>query len=389
MLTATSTGGQEAAAELPETPNTKLYARIERAIIKVHSIFGAPLHPVVSGIGPGSGWGIGLGYNAPSRGPWHASAKAVFALNDNWVTEGIVGYRARRAEVESFARWRQLTRVDYFGSGPNSQLFNRTSFSYRDPVVGAHGKFRVTPAVTIGGRVEEIWPYANEGRRLPSIESRFFPADAPGLFVRPRYGRYQGSVDIQLPAAAGDAFYQGTRTRATYAIYDHQDADAFNFRRFDIEAKQVFGGFAAHHRLTLSGWAATLTADAGQQIPFFMQPTLGGKSSIRGVHEDRLGSDGTEATLRGYRDLRFRDRNLLLLQAEYRVPLWGPIDGTLFADAGKVARTQSEVDLNDLRRDVGFSLSVMKGWSTWARVDVGFGSGEGARVFFSLGELTP
>ena len=129
--------------------------------------------------------------------------------------------------------------------------------------------------------------------------------------------------------------------------------------------------------------------DAGQDVPFYLQRTLGGKSEIRSVHDDRLGSDGTEATLRGYRDLRFRDRNLLLLQAEYRVPLWGPIDATLFTDAGKVAAVRSDLDLNDLRRDVGFSLSIMKGWTTWARVDVGFGSGEGTRVYFSLGDLTP
>ena len=389
ILIARSIGGQETPAELPVTPNTKLYAKIERTIIKIHSVFAAPLHPVIGGVGPGGGWGIGLGYDAPGRGPWHTHAKAVVALNDYWVAEGIVGYKVRRAEFEAFARARELTRVDYFGSGPNSNLFNRTSFSYRDPVVGAHGKFRAAPWLTLGGRAEEIWPYARAGRRLPSIESRFFPNDAPGLFSQPLNGRYQGSVEVQVPAGAGDAFYQGTRTRATYAIYDDQDTEAFNFRRFDIEAKQVFAGFAAHHRLTLSGWASRLMVDAGQEIPFFLQPTLGGKSAIRSVHEDRLGSDGTDATLRGYRDLRFRDRNLLLLQAEYRVPLWGPIDGTLFADAGKVARTRSELDLNDLRRDVGFSLSIMKGWSTWARVDVGFGSGEGTRVFFALGGLTP
>ena len=129
--------------------------------------------------------------------------------------------------------------------------------------------------------------------------------------------------------------------------------------------------------------------DAGQDVPFFLQPTLGGKSEIGSIHDDRLGSDGTDATLRGYRDLRFRDRNLLLVQAEYRVPLWGPIDATAFADAGKVAPSRSELDFTDLRRDVGFSLSIMKGWEPWARMDVAFGSGEGVRVFFSLGDLTP
>ncbi len=392
MLLANSMGAQEAPADLPETPNTKLYARIERTIIKIHSVFGAPLHPVIGGVGPGGGWGAGIGYDAPGRGPFHASAKALYTWKNYWLAEAIAGYKGRRGELEAFARAREMNRLDYYGPGPNSQLFDRTSYAYRDPVVGAHGKFRFAPWLTFGGRFEEIWPYARAGKRLPSIESRFLlSGEAPGLFSQPLYGRYQGSAELELPASAGDAFFQGTKTRATYAIYDDQDTEEFNFSRLDLEAKQVFAGFGAHHRLTLSGWAAMLMVDldGGQLIPFSLQPTLGGKSAIRSVHEDRLGSDGTDATLRGYRDLRFRDLNLLLLQAEYRVPLWGPIDGTLFADAGKVAITRSDLDLNDLRKDVGFSLSIMKGWSTWARVDVGFGSGEGTRVFFTLGELTP
>lgn len=389
VLGATSLGGQEAPAPLPVTPNTKLFGKIERAVIKLQSVFGRPLHPVISGVGPNGGWGAGLGYDAPGRGPWDFNAKAVYTWNNYWVAEAIAGYKNRRAEFEAFARAREMEELDYFGSGPASNLFNRTSFSYRDPVVGAHGKFRVTPWLALGGRLEEIWPYARSGNRLPTIEQIFFPGDAPGLFVQPLYGRYQGSVDVHIPGGVGDAFYQGTKTRATYAIYDDQDTEQYNFRRFDIEAQQVFAGFGAHHRLTLSGWAATLTADAGQIIPFSLWPTLGGKSAIRSVHEDRLGSDGTDATLRGYRNLRFRDRNLVLLQAEYRVPIWGPVDATVFADAGKVARTRSELDLTDLRRDVGFSVSLMKGWATWARVDVGFGSGEGTRVFLTLGELTP
>ena len=390
MLLATSSlTAQEPAAELPVTPNTKLYAKIERTIIRIQSAFGRPLHPVISGVGPGGGWGAGVGFDAPGRGPWDFSAKAVYTLNNYWLAEAIGGYKGPRAAFEAFARAREMDRLDYYGSGPNSQLSNRTSYAYRDPVIGAHGKFRVTPWLALGARFEEIWPYARSGDRLPTIETRFFPGDAPALFSQPLYGRYQGSVDFHLPAGAGDAFYQGTKTRATYAMYDDQDTEQFNFRRLDVEAQQVFAGFAAHHRLTLSSWASTLTAGAGQIIPFSLMPTLGGKSAIRSVHEDRLGSDGTDATLRGYRNLRFRDRNLLLLQAEYRVPLWGPIDATLFADAGKVAPTRSDLDFEDLRKDVGFSLSIMKGFSTWARMDVGFGSGEGTRVYFTLGELTP
>jgi hypothetical protein len=391
VLVPPSLSGQEVPAELPATRQTKLYATIERAVITIQSVFGRPLHPIISQVAPGGGWGAGLGYNAPGRGPWDVNAKAIYTLNKYWVAEAVAGYEDRRAKFEAFGRARDMTRLDYFGPGPTSNLFDRTRFRLRDPVVGAHGKYRITSWLALGGRVEELWPgvSAGRGRSVPSIEQRFLETDAPGLTAQPRFGRYQGAVDIHLPAAAGDAFYQGTRSRVTYAIYDDQELERFDFRRLDIEAQQVFAGFGAHHRLTLSGWTSTSMTDAGQEVPFYLQQTLGGKSAIRSVHEDMLGSDGTEATLRGYRNLRFRDRNLLLLQAEYRVPIWGPVDATVFADAGKVTSTRSDLDLSDLRRDVGFSLSIMKGWITAARVDVGFGSGEGTRVFFTVGELTP
>jgi hypothetical protein len=94
----------------------------------------------------------------------------------------------------------------------------------------------------------------------------------------------------------------------------------------------------------------TFTPD-GNEVPFFLQPTLGGKARLVSVHEDLIGSDGTRATLRGYRSLRFRDRNLLLLQAEYRIPIWGPFDTTVFIDAGKVAGRPADVNLADLRHD--------------------------------------
>jgi hypothetical protein len=389
-VTPATIGAQESATPQPVTPNTELYAKLERVVTAIQSVFGAPLHPIISAVAPGGGIGAGLAaYAPPGQGPWALSASAIYTLNEYRSAEGVAAFKNRRSQFEAFGRAREMNRLPYFGTGPKSQLFNRTSFAYRDPVIGADGKFRVTPWLALGGRIEETWPYSRSGRRLPSIEQLFFPSDAFGLFAHSRYGRYQGSVDIHIPGGAGDAFYQGTRTRTTYAIYDDQTDDLFNFKRVDVEAQQVFAGLAAHHRLTLSGWVSSSTPELGNVVPFPLMPTLGGKSSLHSVHDNRLGSDGTQATLRGYRDLRFRDRNLLLLQAEYRVPLGGPFDATVFADAGKVASVRSDLDLNNLRPDLGFSFSIMKGWETWARMDIGFGSGEGARLYFSLGELTP
>jgi hypothetical protein len=389
FVAAGSAKAQEVSPGAPEIPGAEMREKIEATVLSLKSTFERPLHPVVSGVAPGGGIGAGLGYDTPGRGAWGASARAIYTVNNYWLAQGTLGFKHRRGQFEAFGRAREMRRLDYFGSGPGSSLSNRTSYSYRDPVIGAHSGFRVTPWLTLGGRVEQIWPYARSGRRLPSIEQAFFPNDAPGLFSQPRFGRYQGSVEAHIPGGVGDAFYQGTRARTTYAIYDDRTLDLFNFTRLDLEAQQTFSGFAAHHRLTFSGWVSTSMIDDGQEVPFYFQHTLGGKSEIRSVHEHRLGSDGTDATLRGFRNLRFRDRHILLMQAEYRLPVWGPVDASVFADAGKVASVRSDLDLTQLRRDFGFSLSLMKPWSTAVRVDVGFGSGEGARVFFTLGDLTP
>ncbi|HJP60716.1 MAG TPA: hypothetical protein VJ865_11975, partial [Gemmatimonadaceae bacterium] len=320
---------------------------------------------------------------------WNASARAVYTVNQYWLAEGTFGFRKRRGEIEAFGRVRELNRLDYYGSGPASSLGNRTSYSYRDPVIGAHAGVKATPWLTFGGRVEQLWPRATAGQRAPSIDQVFSASEVSGLFARPRFGRYQGSVEVRIPGAVGDRFYQGTRARTTYAIYDDQTLEQFNFHRLDLEAQQQFAGFGAWHRLTLSGWLSTSTTDADQDVPFYLQNTLGGRSAIRSVNEHRFGTDGTDATLRGFRSLRFRDRHLLLMQAEYRMPIWGPIEATLFADAGKVAPVRSDLDFTNLRRDFGFSVSAMQSWSTVARVDVAFGSGEGARIHLSLGGLTP
>jgi hypothetical protein len=76
---------------------------------------------------------------------------------------------------------------------------------------------------------------------------------------------------------------------------------------------------------------------------------------------------------------------LLLLQAEYRFGVWGPLDATVFVDAGKAVSRAAELNLSSLHKDYGFSLNFMRGKAATARVDVGFGGGEGTHIFFDFG----
>ena len=74
-------------------------------------------------------------------------------------------------------------------------------------------------------------------------------------------------------------------------------------------------------------------------MPFFMLPSLGGSS-----------------TLRGYTSLRFRDRNSLLLQGEWRIMASRFLDSAVFFDAGKVTARRSDLDFDGLKHDYGFGL---------------------------------
>lgn len=367
-------------------PEAAIPPLLKSALCTISSVYHRPLHPIIRGIAPGGGLGAGFEYDGVFGGQWHASAGAAVTLRQSWSAEVAAGYRGTRARVEAYARMRDLPELGFFGLGIESDLADHSNYRLRDGVVGALASVRPAPWLTIGGRVEGIWPEVRAGRssRFPSIEAGFDESDAPGLTTQPQFVRSQASIDIVIPPGLGEAFYQGAKYRITYAIHSDRELDRFSFHRLDVEAQQRFALLGPLRRLTLHGWVSITDTDPGQEVPFYFQYTLGGTWNLRGVQEDLIGSDGTQATLRGFRHFRFRDRNLLLLQAEYRIPVWGPVDVSLFAEAGKVTSRRADLDLTDLKHDFGFSLSLMRGPATAVRVDVGFGGGEAVQVFFSL-----
>jgi hypothetical protein len=351
------------------------------------ALFNKPLHPVIKGVASTGGLGGGLQYEFPHEGRWETTTTALVTLRRYWSLQFDSAYRSERFQAEGYARMRHMTQLNYFGPGMESVLEDRTSFLMRDPVVGAVSSVRLGSWLSVGGRVEEIWPEIGSGRSptYPTLESRFSAADAPGLLEQPSFGRYQGFVELWAPDSVGQAFNQGGRYRISYGLYDDQQLDRYTFTRLEVEGQHKFAVFGPHRRLTLHGWIATTDTDAGNEVPFYFMPTLGGTGQLHTINEQLIGTDRSLATLRGFDNFRFRDRHLMLLQAEYRIPLWGPLDGSVFVDAGKVVRNRADLNLLNLKRDYGFSLSVMKGPVAVLRADVGWG-GEGVNVFLSFGK---
>jgi len=353
--------------------------------------FSKPLHPVVGGVASSGGVGFGVGYDSPDDERWYREGEAMVTVRRYWSLEGELGRRSlsKRSQIGAFGAIRHMGRLDYFGIGPNTVFENRSAFRLRETSVGTRGWFRPVPAVRIGGSVAAYMPDLGRGTHpsVPSIEEVFEPAAIPGFAAEPTFGRYRGFVELTHPGS--ETFggtdepngYRGSYQVALEAVRDH-DTGRHDFHRWETEVQQRIPGFKAGHRLTLHGFLAA--TNAGSDVPFYMLYTLGGSGGLKTFRPDLLGGDGTRSTLRGFRNYRFRDRDLVLMQAEYRLPIHRYVHTSVFVDSGQVAPRTSDL-FEDLRTTTGFSLSYVRNGRSLGRMDVGFGGGEGVQLFWSFG----
>lgn len=366
----------------------------QRAAETAQNLFEKPLHLTVSSVAPGGGLTFGVGY-APK--PWSGnrfftSMRASMSVKKYWITEGGVGWQNDGyARVELFGRVRHMTELGYFGLGTDTLRDDQTSFLMNERTVGATAWIKPEPRLKLSARVEEISSDLAPGLspRHPSIEARFDDGTAPGLLEQPSYFHAQAVVDVLHPPTADDLYTTGGDFRAAYGIFrGSTSTGSASFDRFEFEAQQHFALPKPSRRVTFRVWGSSTVADSGARVPFFMMQTLGGSGSLRAYQDPMIGGDDTQATLRGFTNYRFRDLNLMLLQAEYRMKLYGPIDLSVFTDAGKVGPRVADLNFRDVHHDYGFAISLMQKHKTAARFDFGFGGGEGMHVFFSVGKVT-
>jgi Omp85 superfamily domain len=352
--------------------------------------FSKPVHPVIGGVASNGGVGVGVGYNSPEDRTWYREAKAMFTLRRYWSLEGEFGRRSmsKRSQVAVFGAVRHMGRLDYYGIGPNTVRSDRAAFRLRETMVGSRGWVRPLPAVRLGGSISAYVPDLGRttSRSRRPIEGVFAETSVPGFAAEPTFGRYRGFVEFMHPVLDDtETLEDSTRYRGAYqvafeSVRDY-DTGKHNLHRWETEVQQRIPGFISGQRLTLHGFLASTNSTA--DVPYYLMYTLGGSSGLKSFRPDMLGGDGTLATLRGFQNFRFRDRNVLLMQAEYRIPVHRSVHTTVFVDAGQVAPRTSDL-FRDLHANTGFSVSYLRKGRTLGRMDVGFGGGEGVHFFWSF-----
>ena len=139
-----------------------------------------------------------------------------------------------------------------------------------------------------------------------------------------------------------------------------------SFQRIAADAEYYVPFLNRKRVLALRAGTELSYHDSDQIVPFYLQPTLGGPDDLR-----------------GYRRYRFRDNNLIRLNAEYRFEVNPGFDVAFFGDGGKVFERPGLINFSDLESSVGFGFRFKSRDSVVMRVDTGF-SHEGYQVWLRL-----
>ncbi|HYR44437.1 MAG TPA: BamA/TamA family outer membrane protein [Terriglobia bacterium] len=347
----------------------------ERTFTRIsHLIRHMPVSFQVGGLGPGAGPAIGSVLQSMSHGDR--------VLARLWGTGSIHGFYSAGTGVElrniskhalGFAleaSHADAPQLEYYGPGPNSSIHNRTNFRREDTLfdfrVGLRAQRHLALACRLGELLQNVGPGTN--RSLASTESVFGSAEAPGINVQSNFliGGCSAQVDLRdLPEDP----HKGTYAEATYDRYYAGSHDPFSFHLFSAVGEQYVPFFNRKRVIAIRAKTELSFHSGDQAVPFYLQPTL-----------------GSDTDLRGFRRYRFYDENSIALNGEYRWEINTGFDMALFVDGGKVFHRPGQISLSRLESSAGFGLRFKNRTSVVARLDTGF-SREGFQVWLKFGKL--
>ena len=273
-----------------------------------------------------------------------------------------------RVELWSDFRYRDYPQEDYFGPGENSSVDARTSYAIESTDIAGRALVRVVPWLRVGTDIGYFNPNLGPGKddNVPSIERLFGDGDAPGLVAQPDFLHHTLFAEVDYRDVRGNPS-RGGFYRAAFGTWEDVTLERYDHHRFDAEASQFFP-IRPKQVLALHMGLSYVNNETGQRVPFYFLPYVGGAN-----------------TLRGYREFRFRDENILFFNAEYRLRLHRFFHVAPFFDAGEVRGDWEDIGPLDLKTSYGIGFRGGTEERTFVRIDIGTGGGEGMRVFFKFG----
>jgi len=253
-----------------------------------------------------------------------------------------------RLTLGTMYRWQDFRAVKTFGEGPDSSEDALATYHLTSHNLVGYATVPLVRWLTLN---------ANAGALRPAVRFSRTP--------EPEFSHGEASLVADLRDFPNHPT-RGALVRLSASRFKDRDLGAFSFERYESEVAGFVPLAGARVVLAVRGWMVASETGAGQSVPFYLQPTLGGGHSLR-----------------SFSDFRFRDDNLLLANAEVRVAMFTHLDAVVFADAGNVAPRWRDLDLN--KQSFGAGLRFHTRRDTIGRADAAHGA-EGWRFTLSLSE---
>lgn len=328
-------------------------------------------YPRIGGLTTGGGFAGGVGYRK------HLFDDQLFVNTS--VAASIRGYKQfvaqasyptlwNRLEIGGMFRWNDFPQEDFFGIGNDSLSTQRSNYSLESTDVGGLVALKLRPWLRFGTEMGYFSPTLSPGTdpRFPSTELVFTDTEAPGLLEQPAYLYKTLFVEIDYRDQPGNP-RSGGLWRAKYGAWNDRDLERYDFGRFDAEAAHFFPIFDKKRVIALRMGVSYVNNEPGDRVPFYFMPYIGGSDTVR-----------------GFKEFRFRDENVMFMNAEYRWEAFSGLDMALFVDVGEVSDKWETIDLRRAKKSYGLGFRFNNYKSVFMRFDVSVG-GEGTQIFFKFG----
>jgi outer membrane protein assembly factor BamA len=325
--------------------------------------------PRLGGLSTGSGFGFGVLYDRvhTAGGSLDFSLTAATSLQQYQIYQvkaDLPRLAGERLFLSTTARHRAMPQEDYFGLGADSKKSDRTDYLYEDTSLEFRGGVRARKWFRAEGAIEALRLNVGKGTdaRFVSTEALFTDLNTPGLARQPEFLKSEVAIVVDNRDASGNP-RSGQYLAGAYTNYDDRSLNLFDFHRVQAEVQQYLPFNAGHRVIAFRFKTSFDDAKAGHRIPFYLEQSLGGSNDLR-----------------GFREFRFRDKNQMVSNLEYRWEAFSGLDMAIFGDAGKVFNKRSEFNLDNLETSYGFGFRFNTAKAVVWRIDIAR-SREGLRVF--------
>ncbi len=219
---------------------------------------------------------------------------------------------------------------------------------------------------------KQVKPHLFMGVRIGYENFDFTRVDSGGILDRmlvtgSKGGRH-ACLGFQVNYDTRDALFSPTKGWVVESyIYNagkYVGGD-FNFQRFFLDASH----YVAVGKKGVLAFNGALVLSAGN-VPFHQMPVIGGTKRLRGYFEGK-----------------YSDRNLAVLQTEYRTPIYGRFGAVVFGGIGEVASTPLGWSFGTIRHNYGAGLRLMLDKTQRINIRADYGFGYKSRGFYvTIGE---